>query len=212
MERGVCAFQTKLDNASAAGYQAAIIVNSTGGVPGCEALVNMLATTDILSFFVSRSVGYAILGVGGYNPANCPAGANPPLPAAGTAGLHIEITVEFDGWGYVHLYSYPAMLELDTYAIPEAHDPAFASGFGDLSVHEVAMSAVDNTLAYFSYYSGGFRVAQIDPVAGTLNEVGAFIDEGGNNFWGVQVFEQDGQEYVAASDRDHGLWIFKYNP
>lgn len=216
MERGVCAFQQKLDNASAAGYQAAIIVNSTTGVPGCEALVNMLATTDILSFFVSRSVGYAILGVGGYNPANCPAGANPPLPAAGTAGLHIEITVEFDGWGYVHLYSYPAMLELDTYAIPEAHDPAFASGFGDLSVHEVAMSAVDNTLAYFSYYSGGFRVARIQPdgVGGfDLNEVGRFIDaggDGGNNFWGVQVWQHDGEEFVLASDRDFGIYIFQY--
>jgi hypothetical protein len=210
IERGVCAFQIKLDNASAAGYDAAIIVNSTGGIPGCEGLVNMLATTDIFSFFVARSVGYAILGIPGYNPANCPAGANPPLPASGTEGLPIEITVAFDGWGYVHLYSYPAMTELDTYAIPEAHDPAFASGFGDLSVHEVAMSEVDNTLAYFSYYSGGFRVAQIDPVAGTLNEVGAFIDEGGNNFWGVQVWQHDGEEYVLASDRDYGIYIFQY--
>ena len=105
------------------------------------------------------------------------------------------------------------MLELDTYAIPEAHDPAFASGFGDLSVHEVAMSAEDNTLAYFSYYSGGFRVARIEPdgVGGfDLNEVGRFIDTGGNNFWGVQVFEFEGHEYVAASDRDSGLWIFEY--
>jgi hypothetical protein len=43
-----------------------------------------------------------------------------------------------------------------------------------------------------------------------LAEVGRFIDEGGNNFWGVQVFEHEGQEYVAASDMDHGLYIFKY--
>jgi len=213
IERGACTFQVKLDNASAAGYDAAIIFNSTGGVPGCEALVNMLATTDILNLFVSRSLGYAILGVGGYNPANCPAGANPPLPASGTAGLPIVITVQFDGWGYVHLYSYPGMLELDTYAIPEAHDPASASGFGDLSVHEVAMSELDNTLAYFSYYSGGFRVAQIQPdgVGGfDLNEVGRFIDAGGNNFWGVQVWQHNGLEYVLASDRDFGVYIFRY--
>ena len=38
-----------------------------------------------------------------------------------------------------------------------------------------------------------------------------YIGPDGNNFWGVQVFEQDGVEYVAASDRDHGLWIFRYN-
>ncbi|MEJ7704412.1 MAG: hypothetical protein WKF47_12405 [Geodermatophilaceae bacterium] len=33
-----------------------------------------------------------------------------------------------------------------------------------------------------------------------LVEVGSFIDRGGNNFWGVQVFNSDNTEYVAASD------------
>jgi hypothetical protein len=42
-------------------------------------------------------------------------------------------------------------------------------------------------------------------------EKGHYIAEGGNNFWGVQVFEKGGQEYVAASDRDNGLWIFQYH-
>ncbi len=215
IERGACTFQVKLDNASAAGYDAAIVVNSTGGNPPCENLVGMLATTDILSFFVSRSVGYAILGVGGYNPANCPGGANPALPASGTAGLPIEISVEFDGWGYVRLFENESgkMTELDTYAIPEAHDVDFASGFGDLSVHEVAMSQTMNNVAYFSYYSAGFRVAEIE--GGQLVEKGHFIDatgDGGNNFWGVQVWQHDGQEYVLASDRDFGLYIFKYTP
>ena len=41
-------------------------------------------------------------------------------------------------------------------------------------------------------------------------EVAAFIDEGGNNFWGVEAFEQGGVEYIAASDRDKGLYIFRY--
>lgn len=215
VERGVCTFQVKLDNASAAGYDAAIIFNNTTSSPNCEGLVGMLATTDIYAFFVARSVGYSILGIPGYNPANCPAGPNPALPPSGTAGEHIEITVDFDGWGYVHLYENESgkMTELDTYAIPQAHDPAYASGFGDMSVHEVAMSEVDNNLAYFSYYAAGFRVARIDPTAGTLTEVGHFIDEGGdggNNFWGVQVWHHAGQEYVLASDRDFGLYIFEY--
>ena len=49
-----------------------------------------------------------------------------------------------------------------------------------------------------------------------LVEVGKYIhnpapgEATGNNFWGVQVFQNAGQEYVAASDRDSGLWIFKY--
>lgn len=214
IERGTCTFQAKFDNVTAAGYVAGIVFNSTGGVPGCEALVGMLATVTIPSFFVARSAGFEILGVAGYNPANCPAGANPALPAVGSAGLPISISVAFDGWGYVHLYENESgkMTELDTYAIPEAHDVTKASGFGDLSVHEVAMSAVDNTLAYFSYYSGGFRVARIDPGAGTLTDVGRFIDaggDGGNNFWGVQVWQHGGQEYVLASDRDFGIYIFR---
>ena len=78
------------------------------------------------------------------------------------------------------------MTELDTYAIPEAHNPAFATGFGDLSGHEVATSATDSRLLYFSYYSGGFRVAKITADE-KLQEVGHYIDTGGNNFWGVQV-------------------------
>jgi hypothetical protein len=75
-------------------------------------------------------------------------------------------------------------------------------------VHEVATSPTRNDLAYFSYYAGGFRVTKI--VGDQLTEVGHFIDEGGNNFWGVQVFSHNGKEYVAASDRDYGLYIFEY--
>ena len=64
------------------------------------------------------------------------------------------------------------------------------------------------TISYFSYYAAGFRVAEI--VNDNLVEMGHYIDTGGNNFWGVQVFQSGGQEYVAASDRDFGLYIFRY--
>ncbi len=98
--------------------------------------------------------------------------------------------------------------ELDTYAIPEAHNPRFAANRGALSVHEVATSAVDASLVYLSYYAGGFRVLQIQN--DELVEVGSFIDRRGSNFWGVQVFDDENTEYVAASDIDYGLYIFKY--
>ena len=116
----------------------------------------------------------------------------------------------FDGWGYVHLFRNEGgkLTELDTYAVPEAHDPAYSEGFGNLSIHEVAVSHTDDALLYFSYYAAGFRVARI--VDDEIVEVGHNIAEGGNNFWGVQVFSDAGEEYVAASDRDHGLWIFQY--
>jgi len=44
-----------------------------------------------------------------------------------------------------------------------------------------------------------------------LEQVGKFIDRGGNNFWGVEQFTTpDGERLVGASDRDFGLYIFRY--
>ena len=43
-----------------------------------------------------------------------------------------------------------------------------------------------------------------------IQGVGHFIHEGGNNFWGVALAEdQDGDRIVLASDRDFGLYIFR---
>ncbi len=95
-------------------------------------------------------------------------------------------------------------------------DPAFAEGFGDLSVHEVAVDPQDPSLAYLSYYSGGLRAIQIqcaneaDTSTCELVEVGGYLDPAGNNFWGVETFVgDDGFTYILASDRDSGLWIFR---
>ena len=62
-------------------------------------------------------------------------------------------------------------------------------------------------LAHVSYYAGGFRVLKYGPLG--LRQVGAFIDERGNNFWGVEVHRIKGTQYVLASDRDFGLYIFR---
>jgi hypothetical protein len=41
---------------------------------------------------------------------------------------------------------------------------------------------------------------------GGLQEVGAFIDKGGNNFWGVEPLQgRHGRNMFATSDRDFGL-------
>ena len=135
----------------------------------------------------------------------------PDGPAIGTVGSKIAATAAFDGWGYVHLFSNTAVggkfAELDTYAIDEAHDEAFAVGFGDLTVHEVATHPTDPSRAYLSYYSGGLRALQIQ--GNELVETGGYLDPEGNNFWGVEVFVRDGCTYIAGSDRDSGLWLFK---
>ena len=75
-------------------------------------------------------------------------------------------------------------------------------------MHEVATSHVRNDLAYLSYYAGGLRVVRIQ--RDRLVEAGSFVDVNGNNFWGVQVFRHRGREYVAASDIDFGLYVFRY--
>ena len=212
VSRGVCTFTEKIAAIEAAGgYEAAIVVNREGPDGGCGAF-GMAVEGGIPALSVERKVGFDLFDAPGFNPATCPTGAGDVIPGVtlGALGDNVTLRSFFDGWGYVHLFrnNNGKLEELDTFAIPEAMDPAKAEGFGDLSVHEVAVSPTRNDLAYFSYYSGGFRVLKI--VADELVEVGRFIDQGGNEFWGVQVFSQGGQEYVAASDMDHGLYIFQY--
>ena len=203
------------DNVIAAGGYEAILVFNRTAPDGCSTPLFMDVTGDIPTFGVaSREQGFAIFDVA-YDEAACVAGdGSQQAPIAiGTVGDTLTFSSYFDGWGYVHLFRNQdgKMAELDTYAIPEAHDPAYASGFGDLSVHEVATSSEDARRLYFSYYSGGFRVARITDDE-KITEVGRYIAPAGNNFWGVQVFQDAGKEYVAASDRDSGLWIFRYKP
>jgi hypothetical protein len=213
IERGVCPFQDKIDNITAAGYDAGIVFNSAA--PGCNQLLIMLAEGDIPFLFTSREVGLKLLGVDVSGDAAC----ETLTPDPGTPSADVSIQTEFDGWGYVRLFrtkipgavGQPGSIEqIDTYAIPESQDPAYAVGFGDLSVHEVATDPRPGTkLAYFSYYAGGFRVVEYGNQG--IKEVGAFIDEGGNNFWGVEIHRHaNGQYYVLASDRDFGLYIFQY--
>jgi hypothetical protein len=215
VQRGTCDFQVKINNAVAAGYDAVVIFNSTDAASSpCEGVVTMLATSTVPAYFVTRSAGYEMLGIAGYNPANCATGANPALPAPGTAGPTLTLSVAFDGWGYIHLFDANTLQELDQFAIPEAMDPAFATGFGDLSVHEVAADPLNPRLFYASYYAGGVIALEIQcpnpaTTAGCqLVEVGGYLGPQGNDFWGIETAVRDGQTYIFASDRDYGLFIF----
>jgi len=206
IERGVCDFTVKVGTVESAGYVGAIVFNRTGD-GGCEALVNMSVSGGIPAMFVARRDGFRILGqdLAGYV---CSVdGTGTPGPAAGTAGLPVNVRATFDGWGYIHLFAASNMNRLDSFAIPESQDPSKAEGFGDLSVHEVATDP-ERDVAYISYYAGGLRVLSYR--GGNLRQIGAFVDEGGNNFWGVEWHRTpDGQRWVLASDRDYGLYAFK---
>jgi hypothetical protein len=147
----------------------------------------------------------------------------PDGPAIGEIGDRIEVESTFDGWGHVRVVdtsdaSTPT--EIAQITIPETVDPDFAFGFGDLTVHEVEVprgdpneggpNVDDDKLAYFSWYAGGFRVFDISDPANPA-EVGHYIDDDGNNFWGAALAtDQNGDRIVLASDRDYGLFIFRY--
>lgn len=211
VERGTCSFQVKLDTIEAAGYTGGIVFNAA--TEGCEGFISMLAEGDIPFAFVQRSTGLRLLGVATEGDAACTTATPADAASAG-----VDITAEFDGWGYVRMFrtdfsnkpgTTGSIRQVDTYAIEESQDVDFAEGFGDLSVHEVAMDPRQGKkLAYLSYYSGGVRV--LDYSQNKLTEVGAFIAEEGSNVWGIEVHKMKGKTYLLASDRDRGLFIMKY--
>jgi hypothetical protein len=131
-------------------------------------------------------------------------------PQIGDIGERVAATAIFDAWGYVRLLDGQTLEEIDAYAIEEALDPAFAFGFGDLSVHEVAVDPFERGLAYLAYYAGGLRVIRYGPQG--IEEVGHYIDEEGNDFWGVEAHRlpESKETLILASDRDSGLWIFRF--
>lgn len=215
VERGVCTFTEKITNVEEVtangGYAGTVVINREGA-DGCGSF-GMTVEGGRPAVSVDRRTGFSFFDIEGqYSEEACRAGdgtATAPI-TLGTTGDKITARAFFNGWGYIHLYRNGTgkLAELDTYAIPEAMDPRFAGDFGALSVHEVATSQRRSDLIYSSYYAGGLRVLRIEK--GKLREVGAFIDQGGNDFWGVEVFRRGGKEYVAASDRDYGLYIFRY--
>jgi hypothetical protein len=214
VERGVCDFQVKLDNIIAAGYKGLVVFNRTGE-DGCDTLVNMLASSETTpAIFVSRRDGFRLLGQEPGPDYKCETDADgggtatPPGPS-----VPANISAVFDGWGYTHMYRTDLepgakMEEVDVYAPDEGQLPEFADDYGDMTVHEVATDPKQN-LVYVSHYALGMRVLRYDDDG--LEEVGAFVEAGGSNYWGVEVHEIDGEQYILGSDRDRGLRIFRFD-
>ena len=221
VERGVCLFEEKVQAVLAAGGWDAVIIMNREGADACNAVtIPSLEAAGIPVIFVGREAGYELFDRTDFDIDACldPLQAPAPIPVGTVGDVVTDVGGTFDGWGYVHLFAVGGDLSLtdvDTFAIPEAMDPAFASGFGDLSVHEVATDPQDPSLAYLSYYSGGLRAVQIrcanpaDTSTCELVDVGGYLDPEGNNFWGVETFVRDGETIILASDRDSGLWIFR---
>ena len=191
-----CSFANKIAKATAAGWDGYVVFNQPR--PD-DNLVNMATQGAEIPGVHMRRVD-ALAGLFGG------AAATPPI---GTAGQDFEASVEFDGWGYAHLYDARTGQDLAQFAIPEGQDERFATGFGDLTIHEFTTDPTEH-LAYSAYYAGGIRVFQYGRAIG-LKQTGAWIARGGSNFWGVEQFTAaDGTRMIAGSDRDFGLVLLKY--
>jgi hypothetical protein len=222
VERGLCLFQEKAQNVLAAGGWDAMLIMNREGADACTGVITPSLTAAIPTVFMGRDTGFAMFNVP-YDNVAC-VDATPQLApiALGTLGDPIEqIGSQFDGWGYVHLFavnspsSPTSLTEVDTFAIPEAMNPAFATGFGALSVHEVATEKTDAARAFLSYYAGGMRAIQIRCSSPSnlstcrLVETGGYLDPKGNQFWGIETFVRDGVAYAVGSDMDYGIFIVK---
>jgi hypothetical protein len=228
--RGTCFFSTKIAAGQDLGYDVVIIQQSHGGTRN-GLLVDGFACGgqghDYDEQIPAICLGHRAthLMFNDEPQYTDPAGEGRDIPL-GTLGEKYEATTDFDGWGYVQLHDArdPDLRIVDSYAVEEALDERFASGFGDLSVHEVKTDPRRGVnLAYFSYYAAGFRVAEFGRRG--IEEVGSFIDRGGNDFWGVFPTgdETAGHGYrsdrgrgegrrptILLSDRDFGLYIVEY--
>lgn len=213
--RGTCFFSIKVESGQLAGYDKVVIMQSHGGTRNgltpngftCGAQGHGFTITAS-AICVGHRAGHLL-----FNDTpeytSTPEGSD--MPPIGTLGASVNATTTYDGWGTIHLLDGNTLAPIDNYSISEAIDPAYASGFGTMSVHEVAMDkALD--LAYLSWYDAGIRVISFGP--GGIEEVGHYVDVNGNDFWGVEAHRLPGDPtettYILGSDRDSGLWIFKY--
>jgi Ca2+-binding RTX toxin-like protein len=224
--RGGCFFSTKVESGQILGYDHVIIAQSHGATRAGLLKDSFFCGGQGHNFTVTASgvcVGHRAMHLLFNDPEEYtgPEGGDVPL---GTIGADYSATGAFDGWGYVNLHdaTNPNLPILDTYAITESLHPGFSTGFGDLSVHEVKTDPRMNVnLGYIAYYAGGLRVVRFG--TGGISEVGKYIGPDGNNFWGVfpvgdeyagHGYTSDdaaGKPLILASDRDFGLYIFRYS-
>lgn len=165
IERGDCAFTTKVGSVQAAGYAAAVVFNNA---TGCAASVSMLVQGDIPALFIPRPAGFEVLGLAGYDEDTCDGTGsdNGDALLAGFEGTSVGVVsaeATFDGWGYFHMINnladgtttlappsvpgevpadrtvldIPYLGHMGYFAPIEATDPSFAVDRGDLTMHNV---------------------------------------------------------------------------
>jgi hypothetical protein len=227
--RGNCTFSTKVRNGQDAGYDMVAVGQSHAGTRNGllpDAFICGSQGEDYDEQIPAVCIGHRAMHQLFATEPNYVGAEGADIPV-GTPGQRLFARGGvFDGWGYIHLHRNMAGLpEVDTYSVAEGQDPAYAEGFGNLTVHEVKTDPRHRKdIAYFSYYDAGLRVATFGKHG--ITEVGHYIAEGGNDFWGVYPHcvgkcakndkdqgrgaKDSKRPLLLMSDRDSGLWIFRY--
>ncbi len=209
IQRGICTFSSKIDNAEAKGYSGVVVFNdeargdslvSMGGVP-----------VNLPGVFVGHSTGLAIAGV-----------ADDSDLVIGAAGETVSASAVPNAWSGLRIWDYsdptaPVLASLfDTVCSANPVDPS-CDPAGTYSVHNVQVETLGNkVLAYVSWYSDGMLVLDVtDPynpveVARYFDNSSGFIAGNGGNphdFWGV--YKETNSPFFYGSDRNGGLRVFK---
>jgi hypothetical protein len=214
-EEDACFPGDKANTAKSAGWDAILIVNRhlDGGAPAEDTHCGAGGfSQSVVAVCTTHAAGHAIFD----DPASYerPYDDEVEMAPVGTKSAYqLDAEGAFDGWGYMGLYGTTPdengkLPLLDSYAIPEAMNPDYAFGFGDLSIEEQAADPTE-PLSYASYGSAGMRVFSFE--SGKITPQGALVDQGGNDMVGVeQLTTAAGERLIAGSDRDLGLYILRY--
>lgn len=155
--RGTCFFSKKVESGQLAGYDNVIVMQNhvntrnsltpNGFTCGAQGHGFTITASAIC---IGHRAGHLL-----FDDPPAYTGADlADMPAIGTLGASVNATTTFDGWGTIHLLDAKTLEEIDNYSIPEAIDPAYASGSGTMSVHEVATDKAEN-LGYLSWTTQG---------------------------------------------------------
>ena len=215
LTRGVCFFSEKVESGELHGWDMVLIGNSHAGAGEGEFPDAYFCGSKGHDYDPQVSAGcighramHLLFGdVPDYTPQEH---EGDDMPAIGTVGEDARMTSEFDGWGYLNLYNYNTGKYIDSYAPPQALNRDKAFGFGTLSVHEIETDPRSGYhLGYVAWYSVGLKIISWSPEG--IESLGTYRHTAGNDFWGVSLQKRgDKRPLIYMSDRDSGLWIFKY--
>ncbi|CAN5422724.1 hypothetical protein BH23ACT9_BH23ACT9_33920 [soil metagenome] len=204
IQRGVCSFTDKINNAEAAGYAGVVVFNDAARG---DALLTMGGDdVGLPGVFVGHSTGLLI--------AKVPTAGDLII---GAPGESVEASTTPNAWSGMRIWDYsdPANPILaSTFNTVCSANPVDAScdPRGTYSSHNVI---VEDNRAYISWYSDGVLMLDVsDPY--NVTEVGRYhragpefeAQNGGiQDVWGIHKIEN--KPWIYASDRNGGLYVLK---